>query len=59
MHWPSGRPLADNTHQPAFTVAAACSALGFGMMNLLLAATTLAMQPRSLPFIDMAPLVLE
>jgi MFS family permease len=44
--------------QPAFMVAAACGALGFGVMNLLMAATPLAMQQCSLPFANVA-LVLE
>jgi MFS family permease len=39
-------------------VAAVCGALGFGVMNLLMAATPLAMQQCSLPFSDVA-LVLE
>ena len=39
-------------------MAAACGALGFGVMNLLMAATPLAMQQCSLPFSDVA-LVLE
>ncbi|GAB4217814.1 MAG: hypothetical protein Fur007_21120 [Rhodoferax sp.] len=53
-----GRPLRDIMRQPAFIVAAACGALGFGVMNLLMAATPLAMQQCGLPFGDVA-LVLE
>ncbi len=53
-----GRPLGEIMRQPAFIVAAACGALGFGVMNLLMAATPLAMQQCSLPFSDVA-LVLE
>jgi MFS family permease len=53
-----GRPLAEIMRQPTFIVAAACGALGFGVMNLLMAATPLAMQQCSLPFGDVA-LVLE
>lgn len=53
-----GRPLRDIMRQPVFMVAAACGALGFGVMNLLMAATPLAMQQCSLPFSDVA-LVLE
>lgn len=53
-----GRPLREIMRQPAFMVAAACGALGFGVMNLLMAATPLAMQQCSLPFADVA-LVLE
>jgi MFS family permease len=44
--------------QPVFIVAAAAGALSFGVMNLLMAATPLAMQQCSLPFSDVA-LVLE
>jgi MFS family permease len=44
--------------QPTFIVAAATGALGYGVMNLLMAATPLAMQQCSLPFSDVA-VVLE
>jgi MFS family permease len=54
----SGRPLAEIMRQPVFIVAAAAGALSFGVMNLLMAATPLAMQQCSLPFSDVA-LVLE
>ena len=57
-HIDDGRPLKEIMRQPAFIVAAACGALGFGVMNLLMAATPLAMQQCSLPFNDVA-LVLE
>ena len=53
-----GRPLAEIIKQPAFIVAAAAGALGYGVMNLLMAATPLAMQQCSLPFSD-AALVLQ
>ncbi len=53
-----GRPLREIMRQPAFIVAAAASALGYGVMNLLMAATPIAMQICSLPFSDVA-LVLE
>jgi MFS family permease len=53
-----GRPLREIMRQPAFIVAAATGALGYGVMNLLMAATPLAMQQCSLPFADVA-LVLE
>lgn len=53
-----GRPLGEIMRQPAFIVAAATGALGYGVMNLLMAATPLAMQQCSLPFSDVA-LVLE
>jgi MFS family permease len=53
-----GRPLAEIMKQPVFIVAALGSALGYGVMNLLMAATPLAMQQCGLPFSD-AALVLE
>jgi MFS family permease len=53
-----GRPLREIMRQPAFIVAAAGGALGFGVMNLLMAATPIAMQNCGLPFSD-AALVLE
>jgi MFS family permease len=53
-----GRPLAQIMRQPVFIVAALGSALGYGVMNLLMAATPLAMQQCGLPFSD-AALVLE
>ncbi len=53
-----GRPLREIMRQPVFIVAAVCGALGFGVMNLLMAATPLAMQQCGLPFSD-AALVLE
>ena len=40
--------------QPVFIVAAAAGALGYGVMNLLMAATPLAMQQCGLPFSDAA-----
>jgi MFS family permease len=53
-----GRPLSEIMRQPVFIVAAAAGALGYGVMNLLMAATPIAMQICSLPFSD-AALVLE
>lgn len=53
-----GRSLAEIARQPVFIVAAMSGALGFGVMNLLMAATPIAMQICSLPFEDIA-LVLE
>ena len=53
-----GRPLAEIMRQPVFMVAAAAGALGYGVMNLLMAATPIAMQICSLPFSDVA-IVLE
>ena len=38
-----GRPLAEIMSQPAFIVAVLASALGYGVMNLLMTATPLAM----------------
>jgi MFS family permease len=49
-----GRPLREIMRQPVFIVAAAASALGYGVMNLLMAATPIAMQQCSLPFADAA-----
>ncbi|WP_088958504.1 MFS transporter [Variovorax sp. HW608] len=49
-----GRPLAEIARQPAFIVAAVAGSLGFGVMNLLMAATPIAMQVCSLPFEDIA-----
>ena len=53
-----GRPLSVIIRQPVFMVAAASGALGYGVMNLLMAATPIAMQQCQLPFSDVA-LVLE
>ena len=53
-----GRPLGEIMRQPVFIVATAGAALGFGVMNLLMAATPLAMQVCGYPFSD-AALVLE
>jgi len=54
----SGRPLAEIVRQPVFIIAVAAAALGYGVMNLLMAATPIAMQRCGLPFAD-AALVLE
>lgn len=53
-----GRPLSEIVRQPVFLVAAAGAALGYGVMNLLMAATPLAMQVCGFAFDD-AALVLE
>ena len=53
-----GRPLREIMRQPVFIVAATCGALSYGVMNLLMAATPLAMQQCGMPFGD-AALVLE
>jgi predicted MFS family arabinose efflux permease len=50
----TGRPLLHIMRQPIFIVAAAGSALGYGVMNLLMAATPLAMQVCGLGFDDAA-----
>ena len=49
-----GRPLGVIMRQPVFIVAAAAGALGYGVMNLLMAATPIAMQVCGLPFSDVA-----
>jgi MFS family permease len=49
-----GRPLGEIMRQPVFVVAALSAALGYGVMNLLMAATPLAMQVCGLPFEDTA-----
>jgi predicted MFS family arabinose efflux permease len=54
----SGRPLSVIVRQPVFMVAAIGAALGYGVMNLLMAATPLAMQVCGFEFDD-AALVLE
>ncbi len=54
----SGRTLGEIMRQPVFIVAAVGAALGYGVMNLLMAATPLAMQVCGMPFSD-AALVLE
>ncbi len=53
-----GRTLRAILRQPAFAVACTCAALSYGVMNLLMAATPLAMQQCGLAFEDTA-LVLE
>lgn len=53
-----GRSLQSILKQPVFMVAVIGAALGYGVMNLLMAATPLAMQICGLPFSDTA-LVLE
>ncbi len=55
---PAGRPLSVIMRQPVFIVSTVGAALGYGVMNLLMAATPLAMQICNLPFED-AALVLE
>ncbi|MDB5896451.1 MAG: putative transporter [Ramlibacter sp.] len=49
-----GRSVLQLMRQPVFLVAAVAGALGYGVMNLLMAATPLAMQQCGLPFSDAA-----
>jgi MFS family permease len=53
-----GRPTAEIVRQPVFIIAAAGCAIGYGVMNLLMAATPIAMAQCSHPF-SAAALVLE
>ena len=53
-----GRPLGQIVRQPVFIIAAAACAIGYGVMNLLMAATPIAMQQCRHPFAATA-LVLE
>jgi MFS family permease len=48
------RGLAEILRQPACWVAIVCSALGYGVMNLLMVATPMAMEVCSLPYADAA-----
>jgi len=50
----TGRPLMEIMRQPVFIVAASAGALSYGVMNLLMAATPIAMQICGLPFSDAA-----
>jgi MFS family permease len=54
----TGRPMLEIMRQPVFLVAVISAALGYGVMNLLMAATPLAMQVCGFPFDDTA-LVLQ
>ncbi|MFM2341486.1 MAG: hypothetical protein RLZZ592_1139 [Pseudomonadota bacterium] len=51
---PQGRSTAELLREPAFRVAALAAALGYGVMNLLMAATPLAMEVCGMPFSDVA-----
>jgi MFS family permease len=53
-----GRPLRELARQPVFIVAVMTCALGYGVMNLLMAATPIAMSQCAHPF-QSAALVLE
>ncbi|MEO6745717.1 MAG: MFS transporter [Caldimonas sp.] len=50
----SGRSLGQIMRTPQFVVAAGSGALSYGVMNLLMAATPLAMQQCGMPFSDAA-----
>lgn len=50
----TGRPLLEIARQPAFIVAVVCGSLGYGVMNLLMTATPLAMAACQHPFSDAA-----
>ncbi len=53
-----GRPLSVIMRQPVFIVSTAAAACGYGVMNILMAASPIAMQVCGHPFAD-AALVLE
>ncbi|HXF67019.1 MAG TPA: MFS transporter [Burkholderiales bacterium] len=46
----AGRPIAEIARQPAFIVAVLCGMVGYGVMNLLMTATPLAMVGHHHPF---------
>lgn len=50
----AGRPLAEIARQPAFLLAVLAAATGYGVMNLLMVATPLAMDICRLPYADTA-----
>ena len=50
----SGRRLSEIARQPAFIVAVMSAVIGYGVMNLLMTATPLAMMACQLPFRDAA-----
>jgi MFS family permease len=50
----AGRSLSEIMRQPVFIVSTMAAALGYGVMNLLMAATPIAMQQCGLPFSDVA-----
>jgi MFS family permease len=50
----TGRPMATIARQPAFLVAVLCGMIAYGVMNLLMAATPLAMIACQHPFSDAA-----
>jgi MFS family permease len=55
---PQGRPTSQIVRQPVFIIATAACAIGYGVMNLLMAATPIAMAQCNHPF-SAAALVLE
>ncbi len=57
-HAEGGRPLSEIVRQPVFIVAALAGGLGYGLMNLLMVATPLAMSFCSHPY-DAAAFVIE
>ncbi len=50
----AGRPLAAIARQPVFIVAVACGTISYGVMNLLMTATPLAMTASEHPFSEAA-----
>jgi MFS family permease len=50
----AGRPLAEIARQPAFIVAVLCGTIGYGVMNLLMTTTPLAMAASDHPFSEAA-----
>ncbi|MEN3354416.1 MAG: hypothetical protein V7640_2574 [Betaproteobacteria bacterium] len=50
----AGRPIREIARQPAFLVAVLCGVVGYGVMNLLMTATPLAMVACQHPFTDAA-----
>ena len=50
----AGRPLAEIVRQPVFVVAALSAVVGYGLMNLLMTATPLAMDFCGLPYAQAA-----
>lgn len=52
-----GRPLSEIVRQPAFLVAATAGMFGYGVMNLLMTATPLAMQICEHPFAAAATVI--
>ncbi len=53
----TGRPLSEIVRQPAFLVAATAGMFGYGVMNLLMTATPLAMQICEHPFAAAATVI--